>query len=47
MNYRVILPRDTDTNMMMRQLNILSEEDPQIIVSYEEELKFNYWLLDI
>ncbi|MBQ4253443.1 MAG: TetM/TetW/TetO/TetS family tetracycline resistance ribosomal protection protein, partial [Erysipelotrichaceae bacterium] len=39
MNYRVILPPHTDTNMMMKQLSILAEEDPQLTVSYQQELK--------
>lgn len=39
MNYHVIIPKGTDINMMLRQLNILAEEDPQIKVSYEESLK--------
>ena len=38
MNYRVIIPREADKNMMLKQLNILAEEDPQINVSYQQEL---------
>ena len=36
MSYKVVLPNGCDTNMMSRQLNMLSQEDPQIEVSYNE-----------
>ncbi len=39
MVYRVVLPRGTDSNNMLKELNKLQQEDPQIQVSYSEAAK--------
>lgn len=39
MKYRMILPKDCDTQQMLKNLKTLSEEDPLLRISYEEELK--------
>ncbi|MBO4219096.1 MAG: NYN domain-containing protein [Erysipelotrichaceae bacterium] len=39
MRYKVILPEGCDKNMMLKQLQILAQEDPQIRVSAAEEMK--------
>ncbi|MCR5067580.1 MAG: TetM/TetW/TetO/TetS family tetracycline resistance ribosomal protection protein, partial [Erysipelotrichaceae bacterium] len=39
MRYKVLLPEGCDKNMMLRQLQILAQEDPQIRISASEELR--------
>ncbi|NLZ75532.1 MAG: GTP-binding protein [Erysipelotrichia bacterium] len=39
MNYKVSYPEDTDSNYLLKQLQILSQEDPSIKISYYDKLK--------
>ncbi|MGN1343473.1 MAG: NYN domain-containing protein [Traorella sp.] len=39
MKYRMILPDDCDFQAMLRNLKTLSEEDPQLKISYDENVK--------
>ncbi|MDD6467469.1 MAG: TetM/TetW/TetO/TetS family tetracycline resistance ribosomal protection protein, partial [Erysipelotrichaceae bacterium] len=39
MNYRLLLPKDCDIQNMLKNLQILCDENPELKVSYEEELK--------
>ena len=42
MKYRLLLPKACDVVGMVRNLKMLSEEDPQLMVSYDEESKQIY-----
>ena len=39
LNYKVSADDGTDTAVLLRNLRILEEEDPQLIISYEEDVK--------
>ena len=39
MKYRMILPKDCDIQAMLRNLKLLSDEDPQLHITYHEDLK--------
>ncbi|MGI6607359.1 MAG: NYN domain-containing protein [Erysipelotrichaceae bacterium] len=39
MTYRVSFPEETDTNYLLKQLHMLSQEDPAIKINYHQKLK--------
>ncbi len=39
MTYKVSYPEDTDSNYLLKQLEMLSQEDPAIKISYHQQLK--------
>ena len=39
MNYKVSYPEGADSNYLLKQLQMLSQEDPTIKISYQEQLK--------
>lgn len=39
MNYQLLLPENVDALEMMRHLNILSQEDPNLKINYDEQTK--------
>jgi predicted RNA-binding protein with PIN domain len=42
MRYRIVLPSNSDSYTMLKNLHLLSEEDPQLQVTYQEQTKDIY-----